>query len=69
MAVRLTRRAGRELSELIAQLAAAEARTAVQADGTWDRLVAEVAARRVDPYAAADMVLRLAAHRGSSKGS
>jgi LAO/AO transport system kinase len=59
MAERLNRRAGRELYELVAHLAADAAQTAAETDGQWMQLVADVAARRLDPYAAARTVLSL----------
>lgn len=61
MAERLTRRAGRELFDLVAQLSAATARELAENDGTWARLVAGLAARQLDPYAAAAVVLEIAA--------
>jgi len=57
LAARLTRRAGRELEELIGRQAATRIIAAAKQRGVWDQIVADVAAHRCDPYAAATRLL------------
>lgn len=58
LAAKLARRTGHELATLIGRLASAEVVRAAELSGAWDRLLDDVAARRVDAYQAAVELLQ-----------